>query len=150
MFDVLIYLYETYWRPETCPSAEQLSQQLSDAGFERNDIHAALNWLNGLKSAAHSNPQVAGHDSTRIYSEAEIAHLGPEGIAFLNFLSSVQALTPHMRELVIDRVQSIPFAPVELHLIKICVLMVYWTVGYEPDALILDELIHPLQHHMLH
>jgi Smg protein len=33
-----------------------------------------------------------------------------------------------------------PGDPVELDELKIIVLMVYWSTGIEPDALVLDEL----------
>jgi Smg protein len=34
MFDVLVYLYENYWRPDACPEPKQLSRKLSAVGFE--------------------------------------------------------------------------------------------------------------------
>jgi Smg protein len=35
---------------------------------------------------------------------------------------------------------AIPGQPMDLDDLKIIVLMVYWSIGLEPDALILDEL----------
>jgi len=34
MFDVLVYLYENYWRPDACPDHDQLSRKLTAVGFE--------------------------------------------------------------------------------------------------------------------
>ena len=45
-----------------------------------------------------------------------------------------------MREIVIDRAMAAPGNPLELDDLKIIVLMVYWSFGQEPDALVLDEL----------
>ena len=45
-----------------------------------------------------------------------------------------------MREIVIDRAMAAPGDPVPLDDLKIIVLMVYWSFGEEPDALVLDEL----------
>ena len=45
-----------------------------------------------------------------------------------------------MREIVIDRAMAAPGDPVALDDLKIIVLMVYWSFGEEPDALVLDEL----------
>ena len=45
-----------------------------------------------------------------------------------------------MREMVIDRATAIGNGPIELDDLKIIVLMVFWSLGEEPDALILDEL----------
>ena len=45
-----------------------------------------------------------------------------------------------MREIVLDRAMAAPGDPVALDDLKIIVLMVYWSLGEEPDALVLDEL----------
>ena len=52
MFDVLVYLYENYWRPDACPDHDQLARKLSSAGFESDEIQEALSWLDGLASVA--------------------------------------------------------------------------------------------------
>ena len=58
----------------------------------------------------------------------------------MSFLESAGVLPPPMREMVLDRATAIPGAPVDLEDLKIIVLMVFWSLGEEPDALILDEL----------
>jgi Smg protein len=45
-----------------------------------------------------------------------------------------------MREIVIDRAMAAPGDPVAIDELKIIVMMVYWSFGEEPDALVLDEL----------
>ena len=47
MFDVLMYLFETYIHNEAEMRVDQdkLTQDLTDAGFEREDIYNALMWL---------------------------------------------------------------------------------------------------------
>ena len=42
MFDVLVYVYENYWRPDACPSHDQLSRKLTAVGFETEEIQEAL------------------------------------------------------------------------------------------------------------
>jgi Smg protein len=66
--------------------------------------------------------------------------LGVQCIGFISFLESAGVLPAHMREVVIDRAMAAPGAPVSLEDLKIIILMVYWSFGQEPDALILDEL----------
>ena len=41
MFDVLVYLYENYWRPDACPDHDQLTRKLSSVGFESDEIEEA-------------------------------------------------------------------------------------------------------------
>ena len=140
MFDVLVYLYETYWRPDACPDHEQLMRKLTAVGFESDEIQEALSWLDGLANAAESYNGQQGLRSMRVYPPAEQELLGEESIGFISFLESAGVLPPPMRETVIDRASAIASGPLALEDLKIIVLMVFWSLGEEPDALILDEL----------
>jgi Smg protein len=161
MFEVLVYVYENYWQGDACPELHQLNRKLTAVGFDTEEIQAALVWLNGLNIAAQINQpgqtKVAGSpdqpvpvalsafrppsvDSLRVYSVAEQGHLGAEALGFVSFLESSGVLPPHMREIVMDRAMAAPGDPLALDDLKIIVLMVYWSFGEEPDALVLDEL----------
>lgn len=140
MFDVLVYLYETYWRPDACPDHEQLTRKLAAVGFEDDEIQEALSWLDGLATAAQSYQGEQGAQSMRVYAPAEVERLGEECVGFVSFLESAGVLPPPMREMVIDRATAIASSPLALEDLKIIVLMVFWSLGEEPDALILDEL----------
>lgn len=140
MFDVLVYLYENYWRPDACPDHDQLSRKLTAAGFEDDEIEDALTWLHGLAETAESHAGTQSPMSLRVYTEQEQDHLGEASIGFIGFLESAGVLPPAMREMVVDRAMAIAGGPVDLEDLKIIVLMVFWSLGEEPDALILDEL----------
>lgn len=159
MYEVLVFVYENFWSGQACPDRELLGRKLSTAGFEREEIQQALAWLEGLQVAAgglltpaeeERAPREANRDlaptwpaspgSLRLYTGQELEVLGPECLAFIHFLENSGALPPELREVVIDRALAIPAAPLHLDDLKIIVLMVYWGVGAEPDALILDEL----------
>jgi len=140
MFDVLVYLYENYWRPDACPDHDQLSRKLTAAGFENDEIEDALTWLHGLAESAESHAGTQSPMSLRVYTEQEQEHLGEASIGFIGFLESAGVLPPAMREMVVDRAMAIAGGPVDLEDLKIIVLMVFWSLGEEPDALILDEL----------
>jgi len=140
MFDVLVYLYENYWRPDACPDHRQLSRKLSAAGFERDEIQEALHWLDGLAAGAESYLDAQREGSHRVYTLAERERLGDESLGFIRFLESAGVLPPAMREMVIDRATSAGGGPLDLDDVKVIVLMVFWSLGEEPDALILDEL----------
>lgn len=154
MFEVLVFVYENYWRGDACPEPAQLGRKLSAVGFEAEEIEAALDWLGGLHHAAQGILP-AGHadvataisldldtdsDAMRVYSVAEQEHLGAECLGFVHFLASAGVLPAPMREIVLDRAMATPGGPVSLADLKIIVLMVYWSFGTEPDALVLDEL----------
>jgi Smg protein len=165
MFEVLAYVYENYWRGDACPEPQQLGRKLSAVGFDPDEIQQALTWLDGLSLMAHGTTLGASAaegadapaapsdiivtdallpgqspDSLRVFSVAEQDHLGAPCLGFLSFLESSGVLPPAMREIVLDRAMAAPGDPVSLEDFKIIVLMVYWTFGEEPDALILDEL----------
>jgi Smg protein len=140
MFDVLVYLYENYWRPDACPEHHQLTRKLTSVGFESEEIEDALTWLDGVAAVAAARVGDQQQDSIRVYTPAELEHLGEPSIGFISFLESAGVLPPPMREMVIDRASAIPGGPLDLEDLKIIVLMVFWSLGEEPDALILDEL----------
>ncbi len=150
MFDVLVYLYENYWRPDACPDHVQLSKKLSAVGFENDEIEDALSWLDGLADVAEAHVESQGAQSMRVYSAAEQEHLGLGSIAFLSFLESAGVLPSSMRELVVDRAMATAGSPLRLEDLKIIVLMVFWSLGEEPDALILDELFVDASDRLIH
>ena len=148
MFDVLVFVYEHYWRGDVCPELQQLERRLSAHGFDPEQIHEALTWLDGLNFAAQSAAEdesaataiAASSTSLRVYSPSEQEHLGAECLGFIAFLADSGVLPPTMREIVMDRAMAAPGQPVALDDLKIIVLMVYWSFGQQPDALVLDEL----------
>ena len=163
MFDVLVYLYENYWRPDACPEPAQLSRKLSAVGFESDEIQDALSWLNGLAMTAESSASTQGSSGTdqpgpseraprnfRIYSQEETERLGEDSIGFICFLESAGVLPPMMREMVIDRATAAGDSPLALEDLKVIVLMVFWSLGEEPDALILDELFVAPDERLIH
>jgi Smg protein len=151
MFDVLVYLYENYWRPDACPDVEQLTRKLSAVGFESEEIQEALTWLEGLAVSTGGDIEpVPHHDSMRVYLPRELDLLGEESVGFISFLESAGVLPPPMREMVIDRATAVGAGPLELDDLKIIVLMVFWSLGEEPDALILDELFVAPEDRLIH
>jgi Smg protein len=66
--------------------------------------------------------------------------LGADCLGFVSFLESSGVLAPAMREIVMDRAMAVAGDVVDLDDLKIIILMVYWSLGEEPDALVLDEL----------
>ena len=150
MFDVLVYLYENYWRPDACPEPQQLRRKLSAVGFESEEIQDALRWLDGLASNADAVTAHQGPGSIRLYTESEREVLGDDSIGFITFLESAGVLPPPMREMVIDRATAVGDGPIDLDDLKIIVLMVFWSLGEEPDALVLDELFVDPEDRLIH
>jgi Smg protein len=143
MFDILVYLFENYYQTETYPDQDTLERKLHAAGFENEDIHDALDWLNDLtRSPEDSLPNSLDmRSSFRGYNGEEAGKLSLETRGFIAFLESARILTPLLRELVIERAMALPDEIVRLDKLKVIVLMVLWTRRGNVDALILDELL---------
>ncbi len=150
MFDVLVYLYENYWRPDACPEPKQLSRKLSAVGFEPEEIQDALRWLDGLADSAEACTGSPVQGSMRLYTDTEHDVLGAESIGFITFLESAGMMPAPMREMVIDRALAVGGGPIDLEDLKVIVLMVFWSLGEEPDALILDELFVDSEDRLIH
>lgn len=146
MFDVLVYLYETYYRPDACPAPAALVKKLSAIGFEDDEISRALDWLTDLAQTADTlseqypklQAQLSG--GVRIYVAQEMDALGTAAVGFIQFLEAARLLNPVQREIVIERALAVGDGVLSLDRLKVIVLMVLWSQGKEPDGLMFDEL----------
>jgi Smg protein len=145
MFDVLVYLYETYYRPDACPDPEALFKKLSAVGFEEEEISRALGWLTDLAAATslltpEPPTQTARGYGFRVYAETEQDALGSSAIGFIQFLESARLINPLQREIVIERALAASEVEISLDKLKVIVLMVLWSQGKQPEGLMFDEL----------
>ena len=163
MFEVLAFVFDNYWSGDSCPELPHLQRKLNAVGFDAEQIYCALLWLEELRSAAHGlapiksthSPQpkhgavaVAlypdlqrqSNSTMRFFTLQEQMHLGHASWGYLTFLTSIGVLAGERLELVMDRVMAAPGAPLSVEDLKLIVLMLFWSLGEEPSALILDEL----------
>lgn len=143
MFDILVYLFESYVHAEACPESDALARTLSDAGFEQEEISEALEWLAGLRRVARDiQPGTApSAGSVRIYSTVELAQLDARCRGFLYLLEDAGVLGPAHRELVIERAIALHDFNITLNRLKVIVLMVLWQQEEPIDTLMVDELL---------
>lgn len=140
MFDILLYLYDTYLLADQFPDAELLSRKLSAAGFEEEEIAEALDWLSGLDELVPGDeaPQSQG---LRIYAAEEQRRLDTEGRGFLAFLESAKLLPPHGREWVIAQALALPEPEVSASRIKWIAMLALWKLKGAGDVLWLEDLV---------
>lgn len=143
MFDILVYLFETYYTPSACPQADVLADKLSAVGFEDDDIDDALGWLHGLAETTGQYTELmqTSQHSQRIYSHAEQMALGADAIGFIVFLEHSGVLPPALREILIDRAVAATDHPVTLENLKVIALMVLWSQELDIDHLMFEELL---------
>lgn len=140
MFDILLYLYDTYLLTEHFPEPEQLSRKLSAAGFEDEAIGEALEWLaalDDLDDAGESDIPPA----IRVYNEMESTRLAREGRGFLIYLEGAGLLPARAREWVIDRALALDDAEVSAERIKWIALLALWKLKGPGDVLWLEDLV---------
>lgn len=148
MFEVLAFVYDNYLDRDACPELPVLHRTLNTLGFAHRDVETALLWLEDLKSAARrlpvrpaaEKPASSCTAAMRVLTNAELARLGVAGWGFLAFLTSIGTLPSEELELVMERTMAAPYDLLGLDDLKLIVLMVFWGLAREPDALVLDEL----------
>lgn len=152
MFDVLVYLYETYGALHACPDSDSLSRKLTAAGFDDEEINEALDWLQGLAQVTEQSVAVGPESSQafRVYARLEVERLGTDSIGYLSFLENAGQLTPTQREIVIERGLALQRTPLHLEMTKRIVLMVLWSQQADIDVLLLEELLHDGSQRSLH
>ncbi|MDO5667990.1 MAG: DUF494 domain-containing protein [Alcaligenaceae bacterium] len=155
MYDVLVYVYENYFTPATCPKPEDLAMHLAAAGFEHDDIHDAMSWLHRLaintESLKEEEQLSISESATRVYGSYEQYKLGIDGISFLYFMEGSGALTPSMREAIVSCALDAPQDTLDLTEFKIIALMVMWSQELEIHHALLDEfLLHSDEEQTIH
>ncbi len=151
MFDVLVYLYETYYRPDACPDPDTLTRTLTEAGFHQSEISDAINWLSDLAArnydlAVNHTIQSASPSALRIYATPEKVHLGVEAINFIQQLDFDGVLDSIQREIVIERAMAAKDSSLTLDKLRVIVLMVLWSQGEEPSTHKFDALFPTDEH----
>lgn len=134
MFDILMYLFENYIHSEmeVVVDHDELTDELTRAGFHRQEISKALAWLERLAELqeCHEKPYLdrSPSSATRVYTAAEVARLDCASRGFLMYLESLGVLDFATREMVIDRVMELDTPQFTLDDLKWVVLMVLFNV----------------------
>ena len=157
MFDVLMYLFETYIHNEAEKHVDQdkLTDDLARAGFHREDIYSALGWLEKLADLQEGEaaPFMLDADpfALRIYTDEEATRLDAGCRGFLLFLEQIQVLNLETREMVIDRVMALETDEFDLEDLKWVILMVLFNIpGYESAYQQMEELLFEVNEGYLH
>jgi len=147
VFDVLMYLFENYMDegPEFHPDQEALTDELTEAGFNRRNISAAFQWLEGLSQLRDSHtaaPIVPKQGALRHYIDNERAKLDSECRGLLLFLEQSGVVDAATRELVIDRAMALEVEELSLEQLKWVILMVLFNQpGQEYAYALLEDLV---------
>jgi Smg protein len=151
MFEILMYLFESYFDAGSYPEPDKLSRKLSAAGFEGDDISEALTWLSALQEQNPENyPDHLEHTGQRHFAELELQFIGDEARQFLMFSEQTRLISAVEREMIIDRSVALKQEHLALDKLKLIMLMVLWNRHQELDPLLIEELLTPLHSAQLH
>ena len=151
MFDILLFLFESYFDAGSYPEPSRLSAKLSAAGFEEDDINQALIWLSGLRELSNSAyPEIINHSGLRCYTEFEAERISEEGLRFVSFLEHNKIITPIEREMIIDRVVALGRVKLSVDKVKLIALMVLWNQHEDLDPMLIEDLLTPTDAAQLH
>ena len=151
MFDILMFLFESYFDAGSYPEPDKLSIKLSAAGFDDGDIHQALIWLSGLKQLSQVDyPETINKGGLRCFADLELQRISNEALQFVLFWEHSKMITPVEREMIIDRAVALERESLSLDKIKLIALMVLWNQHEELDPLIIEDLLTPANSGQLH
>lgn len=156
MFDILMYLFENYVHSEMelLVDEDELTKELTRAGFHQSEILKALSWLERLAELQENeSPYLRHHQqhSFRIFTENEISKLDVACRGFLIFLEQIKVLSVETREMVIDRVMELDESSLTLDDLKWVILMVLFNApGNESAYEQMEDLVFEQPDGMLH
>ena len=127
--DILLYLFEYYSEDPVRESDTSfvIRDHLIDAGFQDAAIDHAMDWVEIFKNPGEDMMlHTPSNSSIRILSDDEKNLLDVECQNYISRLEKFGLLTPEKRELLIDKLTSIGFEPMDLEVVKaLSILMLF-------------------------
>ena len=144
MFEILMYLFESYFDAGSYPEPDKLSRKLSAAGFEEEEISDALTWLSALQQQNSDHyPAELQHAGVRYFAALECLRIGDEARRFLVFAEQQHIISAVEREMILDRAVALHQDNLGLDKLKLIMLMVLWNRHEHLDPLLVEELLAP-------
>jgi Smg protein len=151
MFDIIVYLFESYFDTGSYPEPDKLAVKLSAAGFEEAEISQAVSWLSGLRQLSIDDyPSAINQAGPRCFAELERERISLDGLLFISFWEQNKIISPVIREMIIDRALAFGFNGLGLDKIKLIALMVLWNQQEDLDPMIIEDLLTPNNSIQLH
>ena len=153
VLDVLMYLFETYieTQDETEIDQEDLRGDLTEAGFNSNEIEKAFDWLDKLNHTNSITDDLFDVSSNRVYSKIEMSRLSSSCRGFIEYLEQINILSFSQRELLIDRLLALNTNDIDVDQIKWIVLMILFSQPNQEKAYSrMEDLIFETNESVLH
>lgn len=155
LIEVLIFIYENYMDNDTEVPDDQilLEQELSNAGFRKDEIKKAFDWLDELAWRQGAMAEHASNNtpSMRVLTQQEQQRLDMETQGMLLYMEQTGILNPLTRELVLERAMALDVPELEAEDVKWIVLLVLLNQpGQESAFALMEEMIYSDAPNLLH
>jgi Smg protein len=143
MFEVLVFMFENYFSNHALPDDKTMEQELSAAGFDKNDILGAFGWFEEIKSRLNEPEEQYSHAKTamRFFTESELEKINLESISFIVFLQQADVINDVERDLIVDRAMALKQTHISVEEIRWITMMVLWNKGREKDYLFVEDAL---------
>jgi Smg protein len=139
VFEILVYLYESYRHADLTPGRSALEERLFAAGFEENEIARALDWFTHINvSPGHPRLMEAGF---RHFAAEESGRLNIDCQSTLRYLEQAQILDAESREWVIHGLLALGGEDIEADHVRWMALIVLWSRGFIEHYTFLEDLL---------
>ena len=146
MFEVLVFMFKNYFANQTILDDAEMEQELSEAGFEQDDILSAFNWFESMKSTLNKLELDYAHAKTaiRIFTANESKRIDTESLGFLIFLQQANVINDVERDLVIDRAMALNKTKISIEETRWITMIALWSQGRDKDySFVEDALFNP-------
>ncbi len=143
MFEVLVFMFENYFSNHALPDDETMEQELSEAGFDQNDILGAFDWFEEMKTMLSVTNEQYAHAETamRFFTDSESEKINLESISFIVFLQQANVINDVERDLIIDRAMALKQIHINIAETRWIKMMVLWNKGREKDYLFVEDAL---------
>ncbi|MFT7229003.1 MAG: Smg protein [Methylophilaceae bacterium] len=146
MFEVLVFMFKNYFANQMILDDVEMEQDLSEAGFEQDDILSAFNWFESMKSMLNTSELDYAHAKTaiRIFTANESKRIDTESLGFLIFLQQANVINDVERDLVIDRALALNKTKISIEETRWITMIALWSQGRDKDyTFVEDALFNP-------
>jgi len=148
MLEVLIFMFEHYFgqsgtTPDVSIEEAILAQELSEAGFNHEDIVGAFDWYKQLHSQISQpyQPSLTSLNAIRVYSKQELDKIDAESFGFLSFIAQARVIMPNERDLILDRAMALKQDHITIEEIRWITMMILWNDTRKKDYLFVEDAV---------
>ena len=140
MFEVLVFMFKNYFANQAILDDAEMEQELSEAGFEQDDILSALNWFESMKSMLNTPELDYAHAKTaiRIFTANESKRMDTESLGSLIFLQQANVIRSLLVFLALNKTK------ISIEETRWITMIALWSQGRDKDySFVEDALFNP-------